>query len=233
MNSILKAVIFDFDGVVADTEPIHMRMFQAVLAEEGLVLAEEEYKRNYMGLTDAACFEAAALSQGVQLSPPHLRDLVARKSRAMQEAIVQEVVVTPGVQRFVKTVAERYRVAIVSGALREEILLCLDRAGLRGVFEHITAAEDLGSGKPSPEPYLRALYHLALRRPITAGQCLAIEDTPKGIRAAQTAGIRCLGIAKSLPAGDLHEADVVALSLEGYELDLLADRFWPSEPVHR
>jgi HAD superfamily hydrolase (TIGR01509 family) len=233
MNNALKAVIFDFDGVVADTEPVHLRTFRGVLAEEGLVLAEEEYERNYLGLTDAACFEAVALAQGVRLSPPHLRDLVARKSRAMQEAIVREVVVTPGVQRFVKTVAERYRVAIVSGALREEILLCLDRAGLQGVFEHITSAQDVGSGKPSPEPYLRALHHLALRRPLAAGQCLAIEDTPKGIQAAQAAGLRCLGVATTLHAGDLHEADAVTSSLEDCDFDLLAGRFWSSEPVQR
>src|SRR5215470_9278145 len=173
MGVRFKALILDFDGVLADTEPTHMRLFQRVLAEEKLLLNDDEYLCRYLGLTDRACFSAVYRAYGRSISSEHLDALVTRKSRYMLEAIRTDVFVSDTVRSFVLDAAEHYRLAIASGAPREEIELCLDRIGLLDVFEHITAAQDVLRGKPFPDPYVHCFTALASGQMIATDECLA------------------------------------------------------------
>ncbi|HEX9284774.1 MAG TPA: HAD family phosphatase [Nitrospirales bacterium] len=223
---MLKAIIFDFDGVLADTEPLHFRMFQQVLQEERISLGEDEYYQKYVGFDDRDCFHAILAAQGRSTSPETIRRLVARKAAMMLDHLKATPVVYPGIKEFVKSSANRYRLAIVSGALRQEIDLILQTAGMRTDFEHITSAEDVGSGKPDPEGYLHALRSLNQKAPILAPECLVIEDTLFGIQAAHAAGIRCLAVSTTCPADQLASADAIASTLKGYDLESLAKRFW-------
>ena len=127
---MLKAIIFDFDGVLADTEPLHFKMFQRVLHEEGLPLREQDYYQKYVGLDDKGCFQAVLSAHGRPASPETVRRLVERKAGLMLEQITITPVVYPGIENFVKRAADRYRLAIVSGALRHEIELILEGVGL-------------------------------------------------------------------------------------------------------
>ena len=223
---MLKAIIFDFDGVLADTEPLHFRMFQRVLHEEGLPLSEQDYYQKYVGLDDKGCFRAVLSAHGRPASPETVRRLVERKAVLMLEQIKITPVVYPGIADFVKRAAGRHRLAIVSGALRHEIELILEGVGLRSSFEHITAAEDIRNGKPDPEGYLHTLQALNRRATVQASDCLVIEDTIAGIQAAHAAGMRCLAVSTTYPADQLAGADAVTSTLKGYDLNAFERRFW-------
>ncbi|MEW6246845.1 MAG: HAD family phosphatase [Nitrospirota bacterium] len=226
LNRPLKAVLFDFDGVLADTEPLHFRMFQRVLADSGLTLTAPDYAARYLGLTDEACFVAVYAAQGLSVSEELLAQLVRRKTELMQDALRADPGIMPGVTEFARKLSGRYRLAVVSGALREEIRLCLEQAGLLEAFEHITAAQDVKNGKPAPEPYLHALRRLARTAPLIGSECFAIEDSLHGIRAARAAGMRCLAVATTYAPQDLHAADAVVSSLEACEFASLVRRLW-------
>jgi beta-phosphoglucomutase len=223
---VLKAIIFDFDGVLADTEPLHFRMFRQVLHEEGLPLSEQDYYQKYVGLDDKGCFQAVLVAHGRPAPPETVRRLVERKAALMLAQIKITPVVYRGIEDFVKRAAGRYRLAIVSGALRHEVELILKSVDLQSSFEHITAAEDIRNGKPDPEGYLHALQALNRRAAVHASDCLVIEDTIAGIQAAHAAGMRCLAVATTYPADQLAGAEAVASTLKGYDLEALARRFW-------
>lgn len=223
---MLKAIFFDFDGVLADTEPLHFRMFQQVLHEEGIPLSENEYYQKYVGFDDRDCFHAILAEHGRSITPETIRRLVARKAVMMLDHLKATPVVYPGIVEFVKSNASRYRLAVVSGALRQEIELILQTAGMRTDFEHLTSAEDVRNGKPDPEGYLHALRSLNRNAPVLAPECLVIEDTLFGIQAAHAAGMRCLAVSTTLPADQLAGADAIASTLKGYDLESLARRFW-------
>ncbi len=222
---MLKAIIFDFDGVLADTEPLHFTMFERVLQEEKIPLTEREYYEKYMGFDDKECFQAVLAAHGRDTAPDAIVRLVERKAAIMLRHITTAQVVYPDAPDFVKEAASRYRLAIVSGALRHEIELILKNAGMRNHFEHITAAEDVRRGKPAPEGYLHALQALNRRGALEARECLVIEDTVFGIQAAHAAGMRCVALATTAPAGRLAEADAVAASLKACDLASLASGF--------
>jgi HAD superfamily hydrolase (TIGR01509 family) len=223
---VLKAIIFDFDGVLADTEPLHFRMFQRVLRDEGLPLSERDYYQKYVGFDDRGCFHAVLSEHGRPAPPETIHRLVERKAAMMLGQITTTNVVYPGVVEFVKTVAGRYRLAIVSGALRHEIELILTTAGMRDDFEHITAAEDVLDGKPAPDGYLHALHSLNRPAPLLASECLVIEDTLFGIQAAHAAGMRCLALSTTYPPDRLGIADAVITTLKDCDLASLARRLW-------
>ena len=223
---MLKAIIFDFDGVLADTEPLHFMVFQRVLQEEGLLLSEHDYYQKYVGFDDRGCFHAILSEHGRPAPPETIQQLVERKAAMMLGHITTTKMVYPGVVEFVKDVANRYRLAIVSGALRHEIELILKAASMRDDFEHLTAAEDVLDGKPAPEGYLHALQALNRRAPLLASECLVIEDTIFGIQAAHAAGMRCLALSTTSPPDRLGIADAVTATLQGYDLASLARRLW-------
>ena len=223
---MLKAIIFDFDGVLADTEPIHFMMFQRVLKQEDLPLSQREYYEKYVGLDDKGCFQAILSEHGRPAQPETIQRLVERKASLLLEYLKTNLSIYPGVVEFVTTAAARKRLAIVSGALRHEIEYVLDAAGIRKKFEHITAAEDVRNGKPDPEGYLHALRHLDQTASVRAAECLVIEDTIAGVQAAQSAGMRCLAVTNTYHADQLTMADAVTPTLKEYDLESLERRLW-------
>jgi len=231
---MLRAIIFDFDGVVADSEPIHLAMFQRILGEQGLFLSLEEYYADYLGYDDKGCFRAFLTAHGPSPSDKTIDDLVARKARAYLDHIKQHVLIFPGVRELVREAASRHRLAIASGALRNEIEYVLECAGIRKEFEHITSAEDVHRGKPDPEPFVHALA--SLNRASRSGQdrlspddCLVIEDSIPGIRAAHAAGMKVLAVANTHTVQDLHEADALTQSLADVQLPDLETKLWPMD----
>jgi len=228
----LKAIIFEFDGVLANTIPLHFRLFRRVLSEQGLTLTLATYERQYIGLTDESCFRAVGKAEGRLFTDQELKQLLFQKRQLMQQALAEEPVLIPGIEEFVRAVAERYRIAIASSAVRKEIDLVLERAALEDVFEQISSAEDVAQGKPQPDLYLHAVAQMNVSEPLQPSECLAIEDTDHGITAAQQAGIRCLAVATSLDPGRLGRADAVVARLEYGDLAPLIRRFWTAPALH-
>ncbi len=229
---MLRAIILDFDGVVADTEPLHFAVFQRVLGELGLFLSKEEYYANYLGYDDKGCFAAFLAAHGRPTSSVIIDQLVRRKAAAYLQCIRQQLVIFPGVREFVCDAAKRHRLAICSGALRHEIELILEEAGIRKEFEHITSSEDVSHGKPNPEGFLHAMH--GLNQPnagpkLTAEDCLVIEDSIPGIQGAHAAGMKVLAVANTHPVEELDEADAVTRSLSDFRLRDLERRFWKCE----
>lgn len=227
--SDLRAVIFDFDGVIADSEPLHCAALRQVLADIDIPLTEAEYYADYLGFDDRGCFTAALRAQQRPLSPAVLAELMEQKARAYLAAVKEQLAIFPGVREFVHEVADRYPLAIASGALRNEIELILDEAGLRKAFRHITSAEDVARGKPAPDPFLHALAGLNRQpdRPaLTPDECLVVEDSLPGIRAARAAGMKVLAVANTHGVQDLGEADAITQSLADTRLSELQDRLW-------
>lgn len=227
--SELRAIIFDFDGVIADTEPLHFAALRQVLAGIDISLTEQEYYTDYLGFDDRGCFLAALQSHRQQPSPALLGELMGRKAQAYLSAVREHLAIFPGVRELVHDAAARYPLAIASGALRNEIELILEEAGLRKAFLHITSAEDVTRGKPAPEPFLHAMSALN-RQPsqsaLTPDDCLVIEDSLPGIRAARAAGMKVLAVANTHTVQDLGEADAITHSLADTSLSDLRSRLW-------
>lgn len=222
---MLRALIFDFNGIIVDDEPIHFELFRRVLGEEGIELTEENYYARYLGFDDRGAFSAAYRENGRSLDESLLARLIGRKAVYYQSAIQNKVRIFPGVEKLIAALAPSLPLAVASGALRQEIETILSTAGLRKHFSVIISAEDVDHGKPEPEIFLKALAGLNAQVKntdcITAADCLVVEDSKEGIRGARRAGMKCLAVSNSHPAELLQEANAVVTSLEQVDLSLL------------
>lgn len=220
---MFKAIIFDFDGIIADTEPIHLKMFQRVLAEERITLTQEDYHQKYLALDDKGCFSAVLSDNDREVDKKLVDDMIRRKSVYFDEDVKNNIIIFPGVVAFVRKMAKKHFLAIASGALRHEVEFGLEAAGIRQKFQVIVSAEDAEKSKPDPEPFLQALQELNAKlgssAPIQPSECLVIEDSLHGVTAAHAAGMRCLAVTNSYSADELSEADWVTDSLEDYLID--------------
>src|SRR2546422_4185185 len=153
---MIEALLFDFNGVIADDEEQHREALSAVLAEAGLSLTREQYYADFLGFDDRSSLMEAFVRAGKPLPAMRLERLLAEKSRVYQQLIDRSLALVPGAAAFVSCAAERFRLGVVSGALRREVDLVLDRAGLRGHFDVLVAAEDVERGKPDPAGDLAA-----------------------------------------------------------------------------
>jgi beta-phosphoglucomutase len=214
---MLKAIIFDCDGVIADSEPLHFATLQSVLAEEGITLTEEIYYRDYLAFDDRNAFTRAFRDRGQSLTEARLGELIARKAALVEPVMRTHLRIFPGVTEFIRRAAAQYPLAVASGALRHEIALILQQAGVRDCFATVVSAEDVTRGKPDPEAFKKA--HAALstlnRDGIAAHQCLVIEDSLHGIEAGKLAGMPVLAVTNSYPRERLQRADAVIESFAG------------------
>ena len=222
---MLRALIFDFNGIIVDDEPIHFELFKQVLEEEGIELTEADYYARYLGFDDRGAFTAAYREHGRSLDEKLLARLIDRKAIYYQSEIRSKVRIFPGVEKLVTTLVPVLPLAVASGALRQEIETILSAAGLLKHFAVIISAEDVDHGKPEPEIFLKALARLNAQvedgHPIDAADCLVIEDSKEGIRGARRARMKCLAVSNSHPTELLQEANAVVRSLEEVDLALL------------
>ena len=230
---MLRAIIFDFDGILVDSEPLIMRITQQMAAREGWQVSAEEYYRDYLAFDDRGIVEHLYRSHGRPIDTAGRDKLVAWKARTYWEAIREGLPPEPGAVDFVRTVSARYPLAIASGSLRPEIEHLLRKLGLRDRFPVLISAEDTEHGKPDPEIYLRALEALRQLPPdpcpdlgqergglgnLEACECLVIEDAPAGIQAAHAAGMKCLSLAHTRPVEGLGAADWVCRGFDEVSL---------------
>ena len=208
---MLKAIIFDCDGVIADSEPLHFAALQRVLAEEGIALTEETYYRDYLAFDDRGCFSKAFHDHGQPLTDDKLRELIARKAAQLEPVMRTHLRIFPGVAEFIRNASAKYPLAVASGALRHEIDLILQHAGVRECFAMVVSAEDVMRGKPDPEAFKKAYAALSALNTngIATHECLVIEDSLHGVEAGKLAGMPVLAVTNSYPRERLQAADVV------------------------
>jgi HAD superfamily hydrolase (TIGR01509 family) len=197
-----------------------MAALQRVLSEEGISVTKEEYFKHYLALDDRGCFTRAFAERGAAITEGQVNELIGRKSGYVEPVMQSDLRLLPGSAEFIRRAALRYPLAVASGALRREIELVLRYGGLRDCFRVIVSAEDVERSKPHPDPFIKAceLLNAATGVRIEPGECLVIEDSVHGIRAARLAGMPCLAVANSYSREELSEADLVADSLAGLSL---------------
>ncbi|MCC6164615.1 MAG: HAD family phosphatase [Acidobacteria bacterium] len=221
---MLAGVIFDFDGVLADSEPVHLQVFQDVLDQIGITLTAEEYYERYLGYSDRDAFAEVFRDRGVTMDAAEIEALLERKKGLFPRAIGDHTLYA-GAAACVARVAGRVPIAIASGALRQEIELILDRSGLRDRFPVIVAAGETPRSKPAPDPYARAFELLresgALRAGATPADVVAIEDSEWGLQAARGAGLRTVAVLTSYQRDKLPSADAWLPSIADVTLDVL------------
>ncbi len=229
MPAMIQAVVFDFDGVIVDSEPLHYRAFLAVAQTLGINFTYAEYLERYIGYDDRDAFRVMLQEHEPHPDPAgHLATLCQAKGDAFEALVRQGVQAFPGVTDFIRHAAASVPIAIASGATRRDIDLILSALGLDALFQTIVSADMVAHSKPDPQTYAMAVQALSAAHPqasLTPGTCVAIEDTAAGIESARLAGLWVIGITTSSDARELHRAHRVIDSLEGLTLPLIRGWF--------
>ena len=211
------AVLFDFDGVIVNSEPLHFWAFHEILRAEGIELTEEEYYRELIGFDDKGAFKHIFQKHGKELDPKTFLRVMTLKSEKMMELIqARKYHALPGVEEFIRALWWRYPLAICSGALREEIEAMLEGISLRDCFKVIVAAEDVTVGKPDPSGYILCAQQLSakVKKELRPADCLIVEDAPTVIKSVRGVGFPVLAVATSYPVEKLAEANYVVKDLK-------------------
>ncbi len=201
----LKAVIFDFNGVIIKDEPIHEQLTEQLLLEENLTLKPGEYRKVCLGRSDRTCLQDLLASRGRVVSETYLTQLLKRKAQGYVQQLENEenLPLYPGLESLLLQIrSHNLKIALVSGAIRQEIDLVLNRSNLAEYFEIVVTGDDITVSKPEPDSYLLVLERLNQEYPgldLQAQECLVIEDTLAGIQAAKRAGMRVVGVANTYP----------------------------------
>src|SRR2546423_1570624 len=212
-----EALLFDYNGVITDDEEQHRATFAELLAEAGIALSRDQYYADYLGCDDRTSFVNVFRPAGKALDPVALETLVARKSQAYARLAGTAPALVPGAAAFVRAAGARFRLGLVSGALRREIEPGLAGAGLADCFEVVIAAEDVPRCKPDPAGYLAARAALARRRPLQAGRRGGVPGSLARPGAPRAARMRCVMLTTSHPAAALAAADLVWTSFAGHD----------------
>ena len=212
------AVIFDFDGVIVDTEPLHYKAFQQILVPQGMGYSWEQYKSTYMGFDDRDAFQEVYAINRLTIDVDELTDLIAVKAAIFQEIIRSGITAYPGAVELVKALHRtKIPLAICSGALRSDIVPILEMLDIKECFDIIVSADNVSKSKPDPESYHLAFDQLSNFHPkiqISKIHTVAIEDTPAGITSATDAGLMVIAITNSYSKEYLTKADYITDSLE-------------------
>jgi HAD superfamily hydrolase (TIGR01509 family) len=217
-------LLLDYNGVVVDDESIHFAALRDVLAVERVAVDEAAYYADYLGLEDRTCIRLAFERAGRRLDGAALERLAARKAVWYAEATRAGVPLVPGVEAFVRAAAQVARVAVVSGALRREIVAGLTRAGIAGVIAAVVSAEDVSAGKPDPAGLRLGLARVAGHS--SGGvRTVVVEDSLPGIAAARALGAGCVALTTSRDEQTLASADVVWKTFVGHGVAELSPLF--------
>jgi HAD superfamily hydrolase (TIGR01509 family) len=214
---MIKAILMDFNGVIIDDEPLHMKAYQEILAKEGIALSEDHYYSS-MGMDDVTFLNTQYKRAEIDLTTEKTQEILQLKSEKWRALVDKEIPLFESVENFVRKMEKDFALGIVSMARREEIEYVLERVDLRDCFSVIVSAEDVSVCKPNPECFHTGFNLIDAARtrrgsnPIVHGDCLVIEDAPQGIIAGKRAGLKTLGITNTVSADKLREAGADAVS---------------------
>ncbi|SPP64821.1 HAD family hydrolase [Nitrospira lenta] len=225
---MIRAILFDFNGVLADDETVHVECFCQALHEFGLALSTTEYYGTYLGMDERSCTALLIAAREGQSDAELVRQIQDRKAELFRcHPAAQKPALFPGVIEFVQAARPLCRLAVASGGRREQIDRALHGTAIERAFERIVSADDCPVGKPDPAIYLLTLTRLndGVRPLLRPDECLVIEDSKAGIRAARAAGMSVLGLATTYQADELREADRVLPSLVAVDPGILLRQF--------
>jgi HAD superfamily hydrolase (TIGR01509 family) len=227
-NPPFPATLFDYNGVLADDEIVHLEAFRDALAPLGISVSKQDYVERYLGFDDRGAFRAILADSGRDVSEPELFELIATKKPLYFARAELRLPTFPGAAALVRRRAELGPVGIVSGALRDEIALGLKQLGVEALVQHVVSAEDTRACKPDPEGYVLGIARLAADiGEQRARKALVLEDSIAGVEAAKAAGLVCAAVTHSYSQAELERAgaDLVVQSLDELGDDLLSELF--------
>jgi beta-phosphoglucomutase len=219
---MLRAVIFDFDGVITDSEVLHLRAFNRSLAPYGVEITTKDYYQNYLGFSDFDCYKVLVDQGLLKIDEDKIGGIIKEKSKIFEELTKAEGRTIEGVHEFLRMLEQNnVPMAICSGSLMAEIELMLEEAGLRDFFAAIVSAEQVRKGKPHPEGFMLSLKKLNKGRqtPIAAEHCIAVEDSRWGLEAAKAAGMHTIAVTNSYDAEQLSMAEKIVTRLTDLSMD--------------
>jgi HAD superfamily hydrolase (TIGR01509 family) len=215
------AIVFDFDGVIANTELLHLQAYQQVLGRRGWTLDEDAYFNRYLGYNDEDMLQLYAVDQGLRVDGAGILALVREKTGVYQTSLESGSVLYPGAADCVRQLAKSFPLAIASGSLRDEIFRILNAEHLVSEFRVVVSSDDVARSKPAPDPYLKAAADLG----IEPSRCVAIEDSHWGLDAARTAGMRTIALTTTSPAEKLQAAELILDSVEQVTVEKIRSLF--------
>ena len=224
IRNMLRAVIFDFDGVITDSEILHFRTFNLAIAEYNIEITKEDYYKNYLGLSDIDLLGDLVEKGLLKLDGQQIKEVANKKKLLFEQYMQKDGKTIDGVRDFLNLLEENnILMAICSGSLLPEIEIILQQAKLRSFFRTIVSAEHVRKGKPNPEGFLLALRRLnkISKTPISAGQCAVIEDSRWGLEAGKAAGMHLIAITNSYRADELKPSEKVIDNLKELTLEEL------------
>ena len=218
---MLNAVIFDFDGVILDSEGLHFKIFNQVLERYKIFVTWEDYQKRYIGYNDEDALKIIFKNNKKRVNKKIIDELITRKAVLFEESVHNNgAEVFPGVVELIKSIPVKLPIGLCSGALRSDIVPVLKNLKIKRFFKSIVTAEDTKKSKPYPDPYLLSLKNLNIQDP---SKTIAIEDTPAGINSAKEAGMKVLAVTNTFSSGYLYEADAIASSLSEVNRKTLED----------
>lgn len=227
---MIKAILFDFNGVIIDDEPVQMRAYQEVLKEHGIDLSEEDYLAS-LGMDDHTFVRNAFKVKGLPEPNGKTDEIVDAKFAKWKESVTSKLPLFEGIENFVEKCAREFALGIVSMATRREIDHVLEMSGMAKHFSTIVSSEHVVNCKPDPECFRIGFREIDAVRiaqghlPMVHEDCLVIEDTPPGVKAAIGADLQALGVTNTVSADELRNAGARAVAK-----DL---RDWMPESIRR
>jgi len=211
---MIAAVLFEFEGVIADTSATRRRALLDTLREDGVALSEAEYIEHCAGLPVRASVRAALALRSFARDETLIELVAMRTERRFANLVDTGLSLVDGAGELIESLQGQTRLGIVSRASRADIDATLALGQLDHAFEFIIAGDDACEPKPSPAPYLGALDRLTRRRTVNRQHVVALEDGTAGIRSAKSAGLRC-AVVGPLPVHRAMDADALIPSLIG------------------
>jgi beta-phosphoglucomutase family hydrolase len=208
----IKAVIWDMDGVIADTAPYHFRAWQQVFRKREVNYTKENFRRNF-GLRNDTIIRNIL---GEQIAQDEIDAITREKEETYRKVARQNIRPLPGAVELIKSLMEhKFKMAIASSAPMENIQLVTRSLGIDNCFQAIVTGQDVAEGKPSPQGFLLAAQRLG----VEPKNCVVIEDAVAGVAAAKTAGMRCLAITSNHPRQSLKQADLIVDTLKAVSIN--------------
>lgn len=203
---MFRAFIFDMDGVLVDSEPLHEKAWKILFAERGLQVSDTEYK-DAIGKSDSLFLSELFSRHNLRYD---IKEFLTAKKNKFRELLESNFRPYPGAKELVQRLSRNYLLALVSSEWMDNILYVLNTMDIRELFTSIISKDTVQKHKPDPEPYLRALSELG----VSAREAVAIEDSPSGVKSAKSAGLYVVAVCHTLQPERLTEADFVLESLE-------------------
>ncbi|MFC1981722.1 HAD family hydrolase [Chloroflexota bacterium] len=221
-ESGLEAVIWDLDGVIADTAPYHFEAWQGTFQGRGVDYSEEDFKRNFGQTNDTIIRNIL----GGNISQNGVDNIADEKEENFRRRIAHNIRPLPGAVGLIRLLSGHgVKMAIASSTPMVNLQLIISGLGINSCFQAIVSGDEVAEGKPNPQVFLLAAQKLGM----APHSCIVIEDAVAGVAAARAAGMKCLAVTNTHPTAKLEEADLVVDTLESVGLDDLKERFGSSE----